>query len=111
MNLINFSGITKRENEPPIGMFIIKMRLIALLTPGRPLNVGYVVNDFELQVPKLRTKPNKKAGMTLQYPLWRLEGAVASAALKQGKPKPLNVAFPVTYGFSNSDHQFSLVPH
>lgn len=57
MTLINFSGITKRENEPPIGMFIIKMRLIALLTPGRPLSVGYVVNDFELQVPKLRTKP------------------------------------------------------
>lgn len=57
MNLINFSAITKRENEPPIGMFIIKMRLIALLTPGRPLSVRYVVNDFELQVPKLRTKP------------------------------------------------------
>lgn len=92
-------------------MFIIKMRLIALLTPGRPLSVRYVVNDFELQLPKLRTKLSKKAGMTLQYPLWRLEGAVASAALKQGKPKPVNVSFPVSYGFSNSYHQFSLVPH
>ena len=64
MTLINFSGINNRENEPPTGMFIIKMRLIALLTPGRPLSVGYVVNDFELQVPKLRTKPK------LRKPEW-----------------------------------------
>lgn len=104
MTPINFSGITKRENEPPIGMFIIKMRLIALLTPGRPLSVGYVVNDFELQVPKFEDKTEvKKAGMALQYPLWRLEGALASAAPKQGEPKTINVSFPVTYRFSNSD--------
>lgn len=34
MSLINFSGITKGENELPTGMFITKVRLIALLTPG-----------------------------------------------------------------------------
>ncbi|KAL6084829.1 hypothetical protein STEG23_018783 [Scotinomys teguina] len=65
---------------------------------------------FSLTCTKVEDRAEAETGeMALQYPLRTLEGADASAALERGNPTHY-VSFTVTYGFSNSDHQFRPVP-